>query len=705
MSTIKFHEFVSLLPRGDDLRREASKNFPTGVSWVETSNPCFVEPDLQVQHPIEPGRTSAVLLYAPGAVGKSTLASELASRAHAFHWDLSKFQVGSRTFSGTILDLYGFASTGVQKRLREGKFLFVLDALDEAQVRAGSQNFDAFISDLAGVLRDPRAMPSVVLLARSDTADWVRLLFEEAGVPLARYQIEYFDKARAVSFIEKRLDDRRRQEGAQLLHRQQVRPFSEAISVLFDLIYGLFGVSEHKAWEDSRVRNFLGYAPVLEALTDYVDVSNYMALIKELRDEAGVARDPWQFLADIIKRLSDREQLKVKEAVRGQLEPAARAAGWSEWARLYAPAEQYNRVLGLALRVPVDPLGSLLPHALARQYEEALEIILPQHPFLSGRQFANVVFKEFVYAWGVARGSGPLSDGLRNAMRDRENPFLPSQLFSRFIVNLGDAEAVVLDGQDFGILYESFFSRAQEVGLTLIQAGEEIQASIHLNREEEVELEVLDTGSGVHFWRRLGNADIEVPGLVQLGLPGQRFLLGPATNMECGPLTVGCEDLDVDVSGDVTIHADSYIAGPSRLSIRVRNESQGKLAVSWPGLGHPWVLYKGSVTKGPLGLSETVRGDTLRKFIMMFRRQRTRQERTLLKARWSQEQLKDRGELLDLALRRGVLRRIGEGNLLELTNDYDSLRTLVEDRPSLAPNAREFVVEYLGGELAGRLRL
>jgi hypothetical protein len=703
MTTINFPEFVSLLPRGDDLRREAAKKLPRGVSWVEVPNPCFVEPDLQVKQPIEPGRTSVVLLYAPGAVGKSTLASELASRARAFLWDLSKFQVGSRTFSGTILDLYGFVSTGVQKRLAEGKFLFVLDALDEAQVRSGSQNFDAFISDLAEALRDPREKPCVVLLARSDTADWVHLLFEDAGVPLARYQIEYFDNSRAVSFIEKRLDDRRRGEGAQLLHRQQARPFSEALSVLFDLIYNLFGVSEQEAWEDSRVKNFLGYAPVLEALTDYVDVTNYMTLIQELREDAGAARDPWKFLNDIIHRLSHREQAKVQDAVRVQLGSAAKAAGWSDWARLYTPTEQCSRVLGRALRVPVDPLGSSLPLALARQYEEALETILPQHPFLSGRQFANVVFKEFIYAWGITRCGGPLSDGLRNAMRDREDPFLPSQLFSRFIVNIGDEGAAVLDGQDFGILYESFLSRAQEVGLTLVQAGEEIQASIVLDREEESELEILDTGSGVHFWRRLGNADVEVRGRVRLGLPGQRFLLGPATNVDCGQLAMECEGLDVDVAGNVRIRADSYIADLSQLSIRVRNETQGRLAVSWPGIGHPWVLYRVPETRGPLALSETVRGDTLRKFIMMFRRQRTRQERTLLKARWSQDQLNDRTELLDLALRRGVLRRIPGRDQLELSSEYDSLRTLVEEMPSLAPNARLFVVEYLGSELAGRL--
>src|SRR5262245_5922920 len=108
MNTVSFEEFVGLLPRGDDLRGEAAKKFPTGVSWVRDRDLRFVEPDFEIQQGVEPGRTSVVLLYAPGAVGKSTVAAEIAARAGAFLWDLSKFQVGSKTFSGTIYDLFGF---------------------------------------------------------------------------------------------------------------------------------------------------------------------------------------------------------------------------------------------------------------------------------------------------------------------------------------------------------------------------------------------------------------------------------------------------------------------------------------------------------------------------------------------------------------------------------------------------------------------
>ncbi len=703
MASFSVSELANLLPRGDDLRDKVAK-IPAGVASVDASNPWFVEPDLRAQLPIKPGKTSVVLLDAPGAVGKSTVAAELASRAGAFLWNLAKFQVGSRTFSGTILELYDFASTGVLKRLKEGNFLFILDALDEAQVRAGSQNFDAFISDLAETLKDPRPKPCVVLLARSDTADWVHLLFEEANVPLARYQIEYFEKSQAVSFIEKRLDYRRSRKGPPF-HRQQRGPFSEALSLLLGLVYQLFDVPEEDAWDDSRVKNFLGYAPVLEALTDYVDVSNYMNLIQELRDNAGAARDPWQFLADIVSRLLLREQDKVQEAVKAQLETAARQSGWSEWRRLYATEEQCSRVLGQVLRVPVDPLGRLLPTPVAAQYEDALTTILPQHPFLSGKGFANVVFKEFIYAWGVTHGGAPLLEWLRGALRDRHEPFLPSELFSRFIVNVEGNGPPVVDGQDFGVVYESFLSRAKEVELTLLQAEDRIQASVTLGGEtdSEIEVDVLDTGAGVHFWRRLSNGDVEVRGAVRLGLPGQRFLLGPSTDLICGQLSVGCEDLEVNAAGTVSLRASSYVPGPQNLNLRVRSPSGGRLAVLWPEMGHPWVSFRASETEGPFELAQTAKGNALRKLIMMFRRQRTRKERAVRQARWAPEEHVVRNELLELAFRKGVLRDVPGHETVELTSGYDSLRTLLEDVPSLSSEARQFVAEYLGSSEATRL--
>jgi hypothetical protein len=552
-------------------------------------------------------------------------------------------------------------------------------------------------------LKEPRPKPTLALLARTDTADWIELVFDAAGVPIARYRNEYFDQARAFEFIGKQLDQRH--SGGKSPHRQQVKAYSDARAALFRLIYKVFGVSEEAAWSDERVKDFLGYAPVLEALATYLDVTNYFSFIQELSDRPIDGRDPWQFLTDVVSRILTREQSKMTDAVRGKLEAPAMAAGWSDWSNLYSPDEQLNRVLAYSMKTaPVITKG--LPPSMDATYDEALTTQLPQHPFLSGRDFANVVFKEFTYAWGLTAGSAQVAERLRNTMRHREKPFLPTQLFSRFVVKPGETGPAVMDGQDFGVVYESLISRGEGILLSLDQASDGLHASVGVDPDGEsaMEIHLLDSGTGVHFWRRLENAvvDVEVP--VRLGLPEQRFILGPSVEVTCGQLSVECDDIEIDARGDVVMRAASYSSAVSP-RLKVRNETEGRIAVMWPGVAHPWVVYRTTEGAGPLHLGETLRGDTLRKFLLMFRNQRSRLQETVMGARvGSAEQREERGRLVSLAVKRGVLETFGAPARFALNAEYLALVALVNGKgASLSKDVRKFVFEYLGDEEAGRL--
>jgi hypothetical protein len=122
-------------------------------------------------------------------------------------------------------------------------------------------------------------------------------------------------------------------------------------------------------------------------------------------------------------------------------------------------------------------------------------------------------------------------------------------------------------------------------------------------------------------------------------------------------------------------------------------------------VAYPWAAYRTTEAAEPLRLGETVRGDTLRKFILMFRRQRSRRVDTLYGVRWSQEQISERDRLLALAEKRGVLGRIPAPPRFVLNTDYDSLVELVLGHPDrLSSRAREFVTEYLGEEASRLLR-
>jgi hypothetical protein len=201
----------------------------------------------------------------------------------------------------------------------------------------------------------------------------------------------------------------------------------------------------------------------------------------------------------------------------------------------------------------------------------------------------------------------------------------------------------------------------------------------------------------------LTNADIDVEVQVRLGLEGQRFALGPSVHLSCGNCETLCEHLEVDAAGGVRIEAASYNALIPTLRITVRNKARGALAVHWPNVAHPWAEFRTQRAVAPAVLAETLRGDVLRKLILMFGRQRTRKRSTVGAARWSPEQLPARDELVELALKRGVLRQVRGVDALEFSNEYASLKSLVEDEPDLSASALAFVEEYLGVEQAARI--
>jgi hypothetical protein len=116
-------------------------------------------------------------------------------------WDLARFQVGTDTFSGTILSCFGDNAPAVLGGLDRGEFLLILDALDEAHVRAGVQNFEAFLEDITRRLKTPRAQPALVLFARSETSDLIATALEIDDVPFTRLTVDFFDREACGRFL------------------------------------------------------------------------------------------------------------------------------------------------------------------------------------------------------------------------------------------------------------------------------------------------------------------------------------------------------------------------------------------------------------------------------------------------------------------------------------------------------------------------
>lgn len=599
-------ELVEALPRVHE-PPPFSRERP-GVRYVSMPNEVFVAPSFEQTRALSEG-TSVVVVSAPAAVGKSTLAEELARLTGAPLWDLAFFNVGDGTFEGTLSAVFGMSvAADFVSRLHRGEALVVIDALDEGELRAGGDNFEAFLRDLATLYREPRSRPTLILLARAETAELVSLVFEVEDVPFSRLQVDFFDERSAHEFLDKRLDRHfaaRRLHPAHLAHREA---FETARQELEDLVAEILGVPLADGWSSESVRTFLGYAPVLEAVATFLAEPNYHDLttrLRGMRDAVGGPRAAqlWGFLVELVEAILIREKTKIGGNIRGQLQAVADQNDWNSWNTLYEPAEQCARVLN---RVALNKGGPLLPVALPEPlrapYEEALQTSVPQHPFLGeGREFANVVFREYLYAWGLRFGSVEQRDATRTKMAGE---YLPTPLLARFVLALERSATPTIDPQDFGFVYESLRGQGREgdqIYLTMTSAAGGAQIGVVIaaqrNSTPDVAFTISDGGPGIPFLRRLSHAVVDVDGDVTLGLDGGTFVLGPEVELQCDALSLPAQlfrvyttKVEADVDGSVVLIAARMNAPGAPPTVTLYGE--GRLEVSWPDLAYPWVAHR-----------------------------------------------------------------------------------------------------------------
>lgn len=106
-----FEEFLNILPGvqpGKHIIQAAAKSW---ADYITDPNPRFVAPPLRGETQAILGQTSAVILSAPGAVGKSTVGAEIARRKYAPVVNLAARKVGTDGAVGLITKMFGY--TGV----------------------------------------------------------------------------------------------------------------------------------------------------------------------------------------------------------------------------------------------------------------------------------------------------------------------------------------------------------------------------------------------------------------------------------------------------------------------------------------------------------------------------------------------------------------------------------------------------------------
>lgn len=611
-------DFLNSLPRVAD--RPELRDASPGFSYVAAPDEAFIMPGLQ-RVADDSAAPSVILIEARAAVGKSMLARHLAWQAGAPLWDLSQVYVGSGTLWGSLARAFGPQQLNrVIGQMLVGEFVLIIDALDEAEMHAGGAAFDAFLIELRDMFATPRRSPSAVILGRAETIEYVDL-FLGGQVPSRRYRIMDFERERACAFVDRRLDyglvtGPGFTPGA---NRKREPVYIEARDRLFDFLAdrllsaahgppaagGLSGPGEQAAhvgeWT-ARTRSFLGYAPVLEAIAEYLASysASYQALIADLgameRDPYNSGSAQWTMLRTIVRQLLAREQRKVVDQLRKMIPDS----GDIEWTRVYTPQEQCAHILGrLTGRQELLHAGPDMPGEAKARYRDLLRNAIPNHPFLCSSGYANVVFRDYVHAWGLMVASEAAREAVRVELHADE--YLPAPLLGPFVITGGDEKGpAVISGQDLGFVYESLLTQGDSRLFLYAEPGEDATVLVGNDIAADIAaFRVSRPDEGVRFWRRLARADVRGELTVQLGLPARRgFSLGPDVTLDVGIIEVPGNAVRVKATrrdGDVVVNASAgYVGGMNQLELSKYGD--GELAVWWESPRYPWVEF----AKAPL---------------------------------------------------------------------------------------------------------
>jgi hypothetical protein len=577
-----------------------------GFSYETGPDETYVVPSLS-QASGSAANPSLVLVEARAAVGKSMLARHLAWASGAPLWDLTDTYVGTGTLWGSLARAFGPTElNNVIGRAATGGLVLVIDALDEAEMHAGGEAFDAFLVELRDMFAAPRPMPGAVILGRTETIDYVEI-FLKSSVPVSRYRILDFDRDLAYRFVDRRLNIGSISNPSFTADEQYKREmlYENARGRFFDfLIDRLIPDSQRSnagqggesiAWPP-RISSFLGYAPVLEAIVEYLAsyASNFAALISELRnmetDLFHSGNAPWRMLHAIVLRLLWREQEKVVAQFKKVI-PESTAINW---AKLYDPEEQCSRILGrTSHNLELQEAIADIPPGLIPRYRDLLSNAIPNHPFLGKvHGYANVVFRDYIHAWGLCSDNSTVKLAVRSELRF--NDYLPSPLLGPFIL-AGSAGGFlpIIDGEDVGFVYESLLTHG-EADLYLFAEPNE-PANVFIGTEPEADVavfQVRNPDNGIQFWRRLLRAQIRGELVVELGLVGRSFSLGPNVSVECVILNVPCRAVRVYTKRSQGVHLSAsagYVGGS--IDLEVSKFGPGPLTVAWDEVRYPWVQF------------------------------------------------------------------------------------------------------------------
>lgn len=446
-----------------------------------------------------------ILFSAPGATGKSALAKHICHSKNGIYWDLPNNKVAEYSFQGAISEAVGYNDMSeFIESIVKGENFFVIDAFDEAEAGSGRTGIEFFLRDLNNVTKECWHT-CAVLMARTESALFIRSFFEKNNIPYKHYEIGYFTQDNSKQYIKNRLKK---------VDIETTPVIINCIDEQFKEIHSIFPENEAKA--------FLGYAPVLDALAaSYMDERNTTNLLKITAN----GENNCQLMIKILELLLDREHEKFVKSLKSKFSTLKIDIDTD---KVYRKSEQLNRILGKLLFNDAEIFGeidSAVPVEYRGEYLEVVNTQLPQHPFIFSKEsegninyeFTGPAFRDYAIAFGLA--DEEICDLVRDFLSDNRK-YCVSQMLIEFYEIFSNGK---MKGRDIPLMYNSFKAHArmgESASLNISGDKDECYVDFSFSRDNqdvlEMEFEIIDLTEGI-FVNQISNCNIDFAGKVYVG--------------------------------------------------------------------------------------------------------------------------------------------------------------------------------------------
>ena len=561
------------IPRIGEQRIATAHSLVIGWSFENEGLSTFKEAPLtqsveQFGSDADPMGSPIILVSAPGAVGKSTLARQIASITGSIYVDLATAgPVGANSLSG------GLVRSQVYSYWEKGALTALIDGLDEAALKTTKEGFQAFLADVA-VLSEQRSIPTVLFGRTGAVEDAWIILRDICKSDIAVLEIGYYGVEASVDFAEARL---------KAAHSNRQHPIVDRTAL--ELL--LKGLRSQTASDGDR---FAGYAPVLQAVAERVaQETNPSSLVSDMQQ----GMQPPVTLHTITEAILRREQSKLSSLPFQDSNMAA---------KLYSPDEQLDRLVAMVYQSTPPNLPVMLPED-ADRYSRALENWLGEHPFLGGGGGASsAVFEAVITARALkSRGTGPSALAKELSKGEASNPFL----YVFYTSEQSRTGITTLPEEHIGAIYSSIRASLAQ-GETASLLVEEIDdeegqypfaiVEIELNRRGKdnpiIHQFLTDPIGPVRLGSHIRDVQVDMPhARVEIGESTEVLLVAPV-DIHCADLAISGDKIIVEASpaspvASVFLQADSYTGTTMTTVPALRNGA--KLSISWPGgTSYPW---------------------------------------------------------------------------------------------------------------------